>query len=375
MKIIDIKAFPVSFALEKPFYNSVDKHYSRSVTLIKVITDDGAYGWGEAYGPAASGIARIVETYMKERLIGEDPFRIEYLWQKIQTKKGLPAGILGGVDMALWDLKGRVLNLPLCELLGGVFFNEFQPYGSGLAFKESHPDSLEELERETVEMMANGFRSIKMKIGFGKDRDMRRIEKVREIIGNSVNLMVDANQAYNLSTCLELLPFLDDMNVKWLEEPMPWQSYSSYKMLRLKSKIAIAAGESEISMQGFINAIQDQICDIIQPDLPAVGGITPMKRIAAIAFANNIELHPHVFGTVLALPAAMQFMCSQPNYHSWCTFNAPVEIEWDTNPNSMARKLLKEPLKTDKGIVKLPDGPGIGVEINEDAIEQFLVKQ
>jgi D-galactarolactone cycloisomerase len=374
MKIADIKAYPITFFPSKPFYNAVDKHYSRSVTLIKVITDDGAYGWGEAYGPAAGGIGRIVETYIKERFLGEDPFRIEYLWQKIQTKKGLPVSILGGIDMALWDLKGRVLGVPLYELLGGKFFDEFHPYGSGLPYKEEHPDSMEELEKEILEIMSHGFKAIKMKIGFGKERDKKRIARVRELIGDSVELMVDANQAYNISTCLELLPFLEEQRIKWFEEPMPWHSFSSYKELRARSSIAIAAGEQEISMQGFIEAIQNQICDIIQPDVPAVGGITPMKRIATIAFANNIELHPHVFGTVISLPAALQFMCAQPNYHSWCTFKAPVEIEWDTNPNSMARKLLKNPLEVHNGVVKVPDKPGFGVEINEEAIQEFLVK-
>ncbi|NLY70849.1 MAG: mandelate racemase/muconate lactonizing enzyme family protein [Clostridiales bacterium] len=374
MKIAEIKAYPLTFIPPKPFYNSVDKHYSRSVTLIKIYSDCGTYGWGEAYGPAVAGMARIIETYIKERLIGEDPFRIEYLWHKIQTKKGLPIGVLGGVDMALWDLKCKILGVPLYVILGGKFFDEFEPYGSGLPFKEVHPDSTEELEKETLDLMSHGFKAIKMKIGFGIERDKKRITRVKELIGDRVDLLVDANQAYNISSCLELLPFLEEMKVKWFEEPMPWHNFTSYKKLRERSNIAIAAGEQENNMQGFISAIQDQICDIIQPDIPAVGGITPMKRIAAIAFANNIELHPHIFGTVISLPAALQFMCSQPNYHSWCTFKPPVMIEWDTNPNSMARKLLKEPLELTDGMVKVPDKPGFGVDINEDALEEFIVK-
>lgn len=374
LKIADIKAYPVSVKVPKPFYNSIDQFTARSVTLIKVITEDGCYGWGDAYGPAAAGVARMIETYVKERLVGEDAMRIEYLWQKIQTKKGLPVGVLGGVDMALWDLKSKALGVPLCELLGGRFFDEIHPYGSGLTYREEHPDSTEELEKEVANMLSHGFHSIKMKIGFGIELDKKRICKVRELIGDSVGLMVDANQAYSISTCLEMLPFLREMNVKWLEEPLPWHSFSSYRQLRMNAGIPIAAGEGEITTQGFVEAIQGQICDIIQPDMPAIGGITPLKRVATIAYANNVECHPHVFGTVIALPAVMQFMCAQPNYQSWSTFPKPVEIEWDTNPNSMARKLLKEPLEVENGVVKIPNKPGFGVEVNEDAIEEFLVR-
>lgn len=374
LKIADVKAYPISVEVPRTFYNAIDTFTARSVTLIKVIAEDGSYGWGDAYGPAALGVGRMIETYIKDRIVGEDAMRIEYLWQKIQTKKGLPVSVLGGVDMALWDLKSKAMGVPFCELLGGRFFDELHPYGSGLTYKEEHPDSMEELEKEVADMLTYGFHSIKMKIGFGKELDQKRVCRVRELIGDSVGLMVDANQAYSVSSCLEMLPFLREMNVKWLEEPLPWHSFSSYKQLRTVAGIPIAAGEGEITTQGFVEAIQGQICDIIQPDMPAIGGITPLKRVATMAYANNIECHPHVFGTVIALPAVVQFMCGQPNYQSWCTFPDPVEIEWDTNPNSMARKLIKEPLKVENGVIKIPDRPGFGVEINEDAIEEFLVK-
>ncbi|MDF3000089.1 MAG: mandelate racemase [Bacillota bacterium] len=372
MKIADIKAYPVSFNLAKPFYNSVDRFYKRSVTLVKVIADDGTYGWGDAYGPAASGAAKMIETYLKERLIGQDPFRVEYLWHVMQNKKGFPIGILGGVDIALWDLKARKLEVPLYELLGGKYFDEFTPYASGLPYREDAPDSMDAMIQEVEAILPNGFKSLKMKVGFGKEQDTARIAKVREMIGNDMKLMVDANQAYTISTCLEMLPVFEKYNIAWLEEPLPWQSNDSYKLLRARTNIPIAAGEWEITMQGFINAAQNQICDIIQPDLPAVGGITAMKRIAALAFANNIALQPHAFGTIVSLPAALQFMAAQPSYHSWATFPEGVTIEWDTNPNNTANKLIKEPLQLKNGAVKLPEKPGIGIEINEDALGEFI---
>ncbi len=374
LKIADVKAFPILVKNKKVFYNSIDSFPFRALTLIKVTAEDGTYGWGDAYGPAAAGTAKIVEGYLKERLVGQDANRIEYLWQKIQTKKGLPVGVLGGVDMALWDLKCKAYGIPLCEMLGGRYFDEIHPYGSGLTFKEEHPDSTEEMEKELHNMMKSGFHSIKMKVGFGKEVDKKRISKVREIIGEDVGLMVDANQAYNMSTCLELLPFLREMKVKWLEEPLPWHGFESYKQLRSLAGIPIAAGEGENTTQGFVQAIQGQICDIIQPDVPAIGGITQLKRVSTLCYLNNIECHPHVFGTVVALYAAMQFMCAQPNYGSYCTFPEPVELEWDVNPNSMARKLIKDPIDVKNGVIKIPYKPGLGVDINEEAIEEFLIR-
>ena len=371
LKIADIKAYPVGFDLAKPFYNSVDRHYRRSVTLVKITADDGTYGWGDAYGPAAAGAAQMIEMYLKERLIGQDPFRAEYLWHVLQNKKGFPIGVLGGADIALWDLKAKKLEVPLYELLGGKYFDEFTPYASGLPYREDSPDSMDAMVEEVKAIIPHGFHSLKMKVGFGKKRDTARIAKVREMIGDQMQLMVDANQAYTISDCLQMLPVFEKYNVAWLEEPLPWQSNDSYKLLRSRTRIPIAAGEWENTMQGFVSAIQNQVCDIIQPDLPAVGGITAMKRIATLAFANNIALQPHVFGSIVSLQAAMQFMASQPNYHSWATFPEGVMIEWDTNPNSSANKLIKEPLQLKNGVVKLPEKPGIGIEIREEALSEF----
>lgn len=373
MKVTDIKTYQLSYTVDRRFTNSMDWISKRPVTLVKISTDEGVTGWGEAYGPS-QGISRIVETYFKDKLVGADPFRVEYHWHRFQTKKGIPMGSVGGVDIALWDLKAKALGVPLYELLGGKFADSFVPYASGYGYKEDEPESLEQFCQDLDKAKAQGFKALKMKIGFGKEMDIKRVSLARERLGDSVDLMVDANQAYNIMTCLQLMPLLEECNVRWIEEPLPWHSFAGYQEIRKKSSIPIAGGEYESTMTGYIEAIRHGVVDIIQPDLPLCGGITAAKRIAALAYDFQVEFQPHVFGTVLGKVASLHLLASMPNYQSWCIFPRPMLLEWDTNPNEISEKVLVNPIKIADGMVKVPEGPGLGVQVDEQAMEEFLVK-
>jgi D-galactarolactone cycloisomerase len=373
MKIQDVASFPVSCTLDRPFANSAERHQSRSTTLVKITTDEGVTGWGEAYGPPL-GISRLIQTYLKPRLIGEDPFRLEYLWFKLQTRKGIPKGAMGGIDLALWDLKAQALNVPVYELLGGMNTAVITPYATGFFLNEDDPDATAYLEEEVEEMRSRKFRALKMKIGFGKDRDIKRMKRVRELLSDEIDMMVDANQAYDFMTCMELVPALTDLKVRWLEEPMPWQSFDGYKELRKKVSFAIAGGEAEFDYRGFVEAIREHVVDVIQPDLAASGGLTNSRRVAVLAEAFQVDFQPHVFGTILALPAAVQLMASVTNNQPWMLFPRPVLLEWDTTPNPMATDLLKNPLRLTEGLLQVPEGIGIGVEVNEEAIKNYLME-
>lgn len=373
MKIKEIVTFPVACRLSRPFANSAERHQSRSTTLVKMTSDEGVVGWGEAYGPPL-GVSRFIDTYLTPRLIGQDPFRTEYLWFMLQTRKGIPKGAMGGIDLAMWDLKARALNVPVYELLGGRNTSVITPYATGFFLNEDDPDATTFLEREVEEARSRKFRALKMKIGFGKERDINRMRRVRELASDAVDLMVDANQAYDLMTCLELIPALTDLKVRWLEEPMPWQSFDGYKELRKKASFAIAGGEAEYDYRGFVEAIREHVVDVIQPDLAASGGLTNARRVAVLAEAFQVDFQPHVFGTILALPAAVQLMASVTNNQPWMLFPRPVLLEWDTTPNPMATELLKNPLQLTEGLLPVPSGIGIGVEVNEEAIKNYLME-
>ena len=372
MKITGINAYPISFKPGKPFANSGEWHTSRATTLVKISTDEGLVGWGEAYGPPL-GISNVIEKFLRDKLIGEDPLKLEYFWYKLQVKKGIPKGAIGGVDIALWDLKAKYLNVPVYELLGGKFIDAIVPYATGFFYSEEKEDSTYFIEKEAQQVKDSGYKSLKIKIGFGIERDIQRLRKVREIVGDTVNIMVDANQAYNVLSCLHLAPYLSELNVGWLEEPIPWTNFQGYKELKSKLNIAIAAGESEITYQGFIEAISNRIVDVIQPDLAGSGGLTIVRKIAVLAEAFQVEFQPHVFGTVICLPAAVQLMTSLPNNQSWCTFPRAVTLEWDTTPNDMIKDILMEPLKLTNGVLNVTDKVGLGVEINEEAIKHYLM--
>ncbi len=372
MKIQDVASFPVSYKLSRPFANSSERHQSRSTTLVKITADEGITGWGEAYGPPL-GVSRLIQTYLKPRLIGQDPFRLEYLWFQLQTHKGIPKGAMGGIDLALWDLKARALNVPVYELLGGRNTAVITPYATGFFFSEDEPDSTKYLEAEVEGVLSKKFRALKMKIGFGKDRDIKRMRRVRELVGDEIDLMVDANQAYDYMTCVELIPCLTDLKVRWLEEPMPWQSLEGYKELRKKVTFALAGGEAEYDYQGFLGAIREHVVDVIQPDLAASGGLTHSRRLAVLAEAFQVDFQPHVFGTILALPAAVQLMAAVTNNQPWMLFPRPVMLEWDTTPNPMATDLVKNPLTLKDGLLQVPEGIGIGVEVNEEALKNYLI--
>lgn len=372
MRIQDVGVFPVSYQLDRPFSNSSERHQRRSTTLVKITTDEGLSGWGEAYGPP-QGISRFIETYLKPRLIGEDPLRVEYLWFKLQTHKGIPKGAMGGIDLALWDLKARAMNVPVYELLGGRNTSVITPYATGFFFCEDTPESTAYLEKELEEVLSKKFRALKMKIGFGKEQDIKRMSRVRELVSDAIDIMVDANQAYDFMTCLDLIPSLTDLKVRWFEEPMPWQSYEGYKEFRKKAGFAIAGGEAEYDYQGFIEVIREHVVDVIQPDLAASGGITNSRRVAILAEAFQVDFQPHVFGTVLALPAAVQLMASVTNNQPWMLFPRPVLLEWDTTPNPMTTDLVKNPLQLTDGLLQVPEGIGIGVEVNEEAIKHYLL--
>lgn len=374
MKIVDIASFPITYALPHPFANSAETHQRRSTTLVKVTTDTGLVGWGEAYGPA-KGVVGTIDGYLKDKYVGQDPFRAEYLWFKTMSHKGISPGALAGIDIALWDIKAKALGVPLYDLLGGLCNPVITPYATGFFFAEASPDSMEQFEKESQKVLSQGFKAVKVKIGFGLQRDLKRLNRMREIVGPDIEIMVDANQAYDFFSCLKLIPELERLQVRWLEEPMPWISFDAYRRLREKTSIAIAAGEAEYSYPGFVNAIHSRAVDVIQPDILACGGITVARRIALLAESQGIDFQPHIFGGVISLAIAIQVMASLPANQQWMTFPRSLMIEWDSTENPFSKELVVEPLKlSSDGLHMVSTKPGIGVEVNETAIGRYLIK-
>ena len=374
MKIRDIKAYPLRCDVQTPFTSATGWRKTRGTVLIEIVGDDGLSGWGEAIGPLQT-VATAIEEDLKPLLTGQNPLDVGVLWERLQVRrtKGTPPGAIGGVDTALWDLKGKALGVPVCRLMGGCFHHTLQPYGTALFYHEANWDQLTALEEETADLLQRGFRAIKMKVGFGIARDIRRMTRVREIVGNDFPLMVDANQSYDFQAALKLGHALDELGVQWFEEPMAWMSLAAYRELGNRLTTPIAGGEVETSLMGFLEAIRQRAIQIIQPDPALCGGITPALHIASVAKAFEVGFMPHVFDGIIGLSAGLHLTAGVSHYADWTLVPRPVILEWDATENPMRDRIVAKGPELKDGMVEVPDTPGLGIELDREAIQAFVI--
>jgi D-galactarolactone cycloisomerase len=227
---------------------------------------------------------------------------------------------------------------------------------------------------EAKDYVRSGFRAIKMKIGVGSiKKDVERISAVKEVTGPDVQLMVDANHCYNLQTAIALGRELEKMGIYWFEEPISPEDIEGYVEITRALDIAIARGENDFTKFSFRELITRRAMDIIQPDVCAAGGITECKKIAALSQAYWIQCTPHAWGSVIGLSATLHFLASLPDCPP-SLFPIPPMLEYEQTFNPFRDDLSLNPLTHDNGIVDVPKGPGLGIEINQDIINRYLVK-
>jgi L-alanine-DL-glutamate epimerase-like enolase superfamily enzyme len=285
LKIVEVLAYPV-YAVAKsaisgylPYEEELVSKVRRGYTscFVKVITDEGLFGFGESLvREVPQATAKIIENLLKPIVVGKDPFEVEVLWEEmfsaLKTRghyKGYFIEALSGVDIALWDLKGKILGLPVYQLLGGRFQSKIKAYASSIVFGK--PDNMAKRAREWVN---EGHNQIKVKIGMGVERDIENLRAIRSEIGKDIEIMVDANSAYNLSKVLRLGRLLEPIDISWLEEPVPPYDLGGYRQIKKKLDIPICAGESHITRYDFKELIVNEAIDILQPDVSRAGGIT-----------------------------------------------------------------------------------------------------
>ena len=375
MKIISVEPIIVSQQLKEPFHFSQWEYQSRTICLVKITTDDGTYGWGEGYGPA--NLVKAGIEFFNQFILEMDALDHEVVWQQMYlrsldyARRGVLLAALSAIDIALWDIKGKHFGLPVSTLLGGRK-NEFvKPYATGLYFSNGG-DLKEKLIQEALSYKEQGFKGIKMKVGLGIAKDVEYTTAVKKAIGDDVELMIDSNHAYSLKEALQLCHKLKDLDISWFEEPVSPEHYDSYRQLREKTNIPIAGGECEYLRHGFLQLFQNQSVDIAQPDICAAGGITEVKRIAAMANTFGVELVPHSWGTGVALHAAMHLI-SNLDANPGRMYQSAPWLELDRTENAL-RDVLTEPLIIPQdGMLKVPEKPGLGVDINEDALAEFRI--
>ena len=374
MKITAVHAYPLTHRLEEGerFDSAFSTFTERAACLVEIETDAGLSGWGECLGPHTVNAA-IVQA-MAPALIGRDPALIEPIWFDLysawrdQGQRGATVTAQSGIDIALWDLAGKAHGVPVHRLLGGAFRTEVPAYATG-GFRPHGRDRLERLVEETAGYTAEGFRAAKIKIGFGLDEDEAVIRAVREAIGGA-DLMIDANHSYDAVEAIELGRRVGDCRIEWFEEPVVPELLDGYARVRAGQPIPVAGGETWHGRLAHAQAIAAGAVDILQPDVAGCGGITEMRKIAAHAETAGIRVVPHVWGTGVAVAASLHILATLPPQPGRHASRAPW-LEFDRTPHPYRMAVLREPIEHERGIVRVPDGPGLGIAIDRAAIERF----
>lgn len=379
MKIDRIETIPIRQELDRPFGNGQGWTTARQYLIVRVVAKDGTVGYGECWGPIA-GNKEVIETIIEPLVVGQDPMSTARLWEQIHFKlrwayhSFAPYSALSGVDIALWDLKGKLLGRPVHELLGGAFREAVPAYATGHYFRKV--DTLDEqisavLEEAEVHL-DDGFRTLKLKIGlgllgWGTQADVTLMQVVHEKAqARGASLMIDANCAYSVPEALEVGRAAEKLNVVWFEEPLPPADLDGYARLTEKLDVPVAAGESWALLSGFYDAFRRRAISVAQPDVSSAGGITEVKRIADLAHALNIACIPHVWGTPIALAASLQVLATLPRH---------ALLEFDRSDNLIRESMLDEGMGVrDDGTVAVPKGPGLGLEVDLEKLERFSVK-
>ena len=337
----------------------------RLSSLIRVTTDSGTMGIGSVYSHPAL-VRAIVEDQLRDILVGEDPLEVESIWEKSYRvtrwygRKGAAISALGGIDIALWDIRGKVAGKPIYHLLG-AYRDAVPAYASGLLWK----NDVEELVDEAARHLSNGFRAMKTRLGKNSDYDRAGLKGIREEIGSENRLLVDGNGRYSVDQVRRLVPDFHAADVFWLEEPFVPEDIDSYLSLRPDlGGIPLAAGENDFGIQGFRELMDRKMVDIVQPDCCRAGGITECRRIGEMATRHGFRVATHTWSDAVALVANMHLIASLPT---------GITVEVDQTGNPLIDDLLLDRLQVIDGEISMPQGPGLGIELNEDIVEKYTL--
>ncbi|KAA0971180.1 mandelate racemase/muconate lactonizing enzyme family protein [Aureimonas fodinaquatilis] len=371
MKIIQVNAIPLSMPIAPGEHRTWWGDYpSISIVLVEVVTDEGIKGYGEGlarYCPQS--YAMLVEKLLAPQYIGKDPFEVESLWQRaFRSHSGKSGGMLmeaiSAIDIALWDIMGKALNQPIHRLLGTCGRTEVDAYASSISWN-AEDKAAEQVEAATRQ----GFKMIKVKLGAPADDAIAWCRKVRDMVRPDIKLCADANFAYSLDEAIKVANALHELDFYWFEEPLIPEDIDGYKRLRTASPMMIVAGESEHTSFGARELIASRSVGMIQPDCTRAGGITETRKIANTAYAFNVGYAPHIGGGgAVSAAANLQLSAAMPNF---------VIFESMIFPSALRDELATEPvgsidLKTGK--VNVPQGPGLGIELDFDVVDRLRSK-
>jgi D-galactarolactone cycloisomerase len=367
MRITQVEAFPLVFTLDVPRGDGRGTSTRRETTVVKVSTDEGVHGWGQG------GSAAVVRGVFAPLLVGQDPRNTLPLWQQLSHRARGVRGAVGAIDLALWDVKGKLTGMPVAQLLGGAVRPRV-PADASLHNYAPDPDLGDALEEAIRAARAAGFRAIKMKIG-GRPvaEDVGYLRRAREAAGPGVALMADANQTYSVATATRVGRVLEELDFAWFEEPLPPADLAGYALLRQKLDVPIAGFEGVNDPVAIAPALRAGAMDIYQPDVVGAGGFTVIPHLVAMATAFGVDVTCHSWDSALVNVATLHLLATVPSWHARSASAVAPPLEVTTLPRQPLNQelLLGRPELGTDGAFAVPTGPGLGVEVAPETLERY----
>ncbi len=369
-RITEVTAIPLSYKLPegKTVTLGIGSTIKRDTIVVRVRTDDGVTGYGEAHpGRSPGAVVSLIHNTLAPLIRGMEATDVNGVWQRIYKMQlashGLGAAAslgLSGIDMALWDIRGKLANMPLYELLGGSR-RRIKAYAGGIALGYQPAASLAE---EAQGYVALGYKAIKLRLGDGVANDIERVTHVRKVLGHDIEICTDANTVYTLADVRRIMPVLAEMQVAWLEEPFACNNFGAYReAAKLSALVPIAAGENHYTRYEFAQLLESRSVQIFQPDLSKTGGITEAMRIAALSSAWGIEVHPHSSATGLNHAASVHYLAAVDN---------GGYFEADVSSFNPLRDMFGATFTIGAdGCVEPLDEPGLGLDVDERVFDAF----
>jgi D-galactarolactone cycloisomerase len=361
-QIARIEGIASSVPVKEAVTLGIGRAVKRDTVIVKVTTAGGLVGWGESHhGRAPSAIANLINTTLAQLATGMDAFDVVGVWSRIYSRQLASHGMgaatalaMSGIDQALWDIRGKATGQPVYRLLGGAP-RAIPAYAGGISLGYQ-PSA--ELVEEARALVARGYRALKLRFGDTVERDVERLEAIRKAFGATITILVDANTGYKLEDVRRAMPALEANDAAWLEEPFPPHDHRSYKTAAGFGRVPLAAGENHYTRFEFHRLIEDGAIRVLQPDLSKTGGITEAVRIAAMASAYKLPIHPHTSATGLNMASSLHLLCAIDNGGY---FEADVAKE-----NAFRDQLTNRIDALDaNGCVTPNDRPGLGIEVDE----------
>ncbi|MFF2390582.1 mandelate racemase/muconate lactonizing enzyme family protein [Agromyces sp. NPDC058104] len=333
-------------------------------TLVRLRTEDGLEGIGECYGlPAPKVTAQIVRDIIEPLLVGEDAHAIDRLWSKVFSSmsgggqlRGYFLEAMSGVDIALWDLKGKALGLPIHRLLGGPHRERIDVYASPVPMLDDPAESADYAQS----LVDGGFEAIKLKLGRGAATDLAHATAVREAIGLERRLLVDLNCAYTSDRAVDVVRRLVELGITWIEEPCAVDDVDGYRRIRELLPVSLVNGETLFTRWDLRPFLVGGAIDVVMPNLARAGGITESRKLAALCETFHVDIAPHGVGSAVGLAAALHLSAAIPNFRIY---------EYNRLPNPLRDELTLEPFSFKASTLAVPMAPGLGIELDWALVE------